>query len=86
MSSANETWILGIRVTDRATEVEQVQSVLSKFGCSVRTRLGLHDLQEGENAPGGIILLELAGDPVEFAKLENELLSIDGVITKKMIL
>jgi hypothetical protein len=85
MSFATETWILGIRIEDRIKSVEPVQSALTKFGCSIRTRLGLHDTGEEGDAAGGIILLELTGDPSEFFKLENELLKIEGVVTKKMI-
>ncbi len=81
----NETWILGIRISDREHEVSLVQNVLTKFGCSIRTRLGLHEVKDGYCAPGGLILLELTGDPSEFIKLENELLSIEGLDVKKMV-
>ncbi len=81
----NETWILGLHVTDRIREVSAVQSVLSKFGCSIKTRRGLHDMKEGQNASCGIMLLELTGNKEEFYKLENELLKIDGLVGKKMV-
>jgi hypothetical protein len=80
-----ETWILGIRISDRAHEVALVQSVLTKFGCSIRTRLGLHEVKDGFCAPGGIILLELCGDQSEFLKLEKALLAIEGLEVKKMV-
>jgi hypothetical protein len=81
----NETWILGLHVTDRIREVSAVQSVLSKFGCTIKTRLGLHDLKKGQHASCGIVLLELTGNTEEFYKLENELLKIDGLVVKKMV-
>jgi hypothetical protein len=80
-----ETWILGIRLSDHRLAASKVQDVLTKYGCTIRTRLGLHDIVEEYVSPGGIILLELAGDINEFMKLENELLAIDGVTVRKMV-
>ena len=80
-----EIWILGIHISDRVKEAELIQPVLTKFGCTIRTRLGLHDVTEEFSSPTGMILLELTGDPQEFVKLENELLKIDGLEVKKMV-
>ena len=80
-----EIWILGIHISDRVKEAALVQPVLTKFGCSIRTLLGLHDVTEEFSSPTGMMLLELTGDPTEFPKLENELLKIEGLEVKKMI-
>ncbi len=80
-----ETWIIGIHVMNRKGTVSSLQSILTKFGCSIKTRLGLHDIKEDHVSPDGIILLELTGDQNEFMKLENELLKVDGLEVKKMI-
>jgi len=50
--------ILGIHVTNRTEEVPRLQSVLSEYGCYIRTRLGLHEVTEGACSPGGILILE----------------------------
>ena len=80
-----EIWILGIHITDRVLEVSRVQSVLSKFGCTIKTRLGLHEVMDDTCSKTGLILLELTGNRTEFLKLENELLQIEGLQVKKMI-
>jgi hypothetical protein len=80
-----ETWIIGIHVTDRDSKTPLVQNVLTKFGCSIRTRLGLHEVTENYCAGSGLILLELTGDVNEFPKLESELMKIGGIEVKKMI-
>ena len=80
-----EKWILGVHVTDRVSDPKKVQPVLTKFGCSIKTRLGLHDITLEMPSSKGLLLLELTGDPVEFVKLENELLNIEGLDVKKMI-
>jgi hypothetical protein len=81
----NEVWILGVQITDRVKEVSTVQDILSKFGCSIRTRLGLHEVKDDYCAASGLILLELAGNREEFFKLENELLRVEGLVVRKMV-
>jgi hypothetical protein len=80
-----EIWILGIHITNRVTEVSDLQWVLTKFGCTIKTRLGLHEVKDDFCARSGLIILELTGSREEFCKLENELLKIDGLEVKKMV-
>ena len=80
-----EIWILGIYISDRMKESQKVQSVLTKFGCSIKTRLGLHEVTDDYCATSGIMILELTGDVAECRKLENELLKIEDVEVKKMV-
>jgi hypothetical protein len=83
--AAKETWVLGIYISNRLEKVSNVQEVLTKFGCSIRTRLGLHDTEGDNPSKAGLMILELYGDPSEFTKLENELLQVDGLEVKKMV-
>jgi len=80
-----EKWILGIRVNNREENSRKIQYTLSKFGCSIRTRLGINE----DDQPGGseysLILLELTGDPSEFPKLMEELSKINGISVEKMV-
>lgn len=62
-----------------------IQGILSKFGCSIRTRLGLHDMDNEYAGETGLMLLELTGDINECHKLENELLAIEGIEVQKMV-
>jgi len=79
-----EIWILGIRITERVKKVSDVQSILTKFGCIITTRLGLHEVKNDSCENAGLILLELTGAKEEFVKLENALLKVEGLIVKKM--
>jgi hypothetical protein len=65
--------------------VSEVQAILTKFGCTIKTRLGLHEVKDDYCARNGLIILELTGTIEEFYKLENELLKIDGLVVKKMV-
>ena len=79
-----EKRILGVLITDRKKEAGEVQKVLTKFGCSIKTRLGLHEASDETCSNEGLILLELTGDYKEMDNLEKELENIEGTQTKKM--
>jgi len=81
----NEIRILGIHVRKEADEIERLQEVLSSYGCSIRTRIGLHNCN-GEYSPEtkGVILLELVGNPDEMENMENRLKQIAHIDVKRM--
>jgi len=81
----NELRVLGVYISDRLDAVQLVQKTLTKFGCSIKTRLGLNKVVDDSCSNSGLILLELTGDLNEALKLENELLKIDGVQVEKMV-
>lgn len=80
-----EIRILGIHVSQRVKEAFRIQETLTKYGCSIRTRIGLHDVKDNYCSPSGLILLELYGDKEECNKLENELHSIEGLEVQKIV-
>lgn len=80
-----EIRILGLLITNREKEAGNVQRLLTKFGCSIKTRLGLHEISTDLCSPCGLILLELIGDTSEMDKLEKELGKLAGVQLKKMV-
>ena len=79
------TTILGLKITQRAEKSTEVQDVLTKFGCSIHTRLGLHEASEDYCSQEGLIILELVGDVGEMLKLEEALKQIPGVEVQKMV-
>jgi hypothetical protein len=80
----SEKRVLGVHIAERVKDSVKVQDILTKFGCSIKTRIGLHDVSDNYCSPCGLILLELTGDIKECDKLENELSKIDGLDIKKM--
>ncbi len=82
---AKETRILGVLITDRQKEAGKVQNVLTTYGCSIKTRLGLHEVTDDVCSTSGLLLLELTGDVHEMDKLEKELMAIEGTQTQKMV-
>lgn len=76
--------ILGVHITDRIRHVDAVQHLLTEFGCSIRTRLGLHEADKGFCSPNGLLLLEMTDDDAKAAELMSRLNAIEGVEAKKM--
>ena len=80
-----ELIILGVLVQERENHALKLQNIFTKYGCTIKTRLGLNEVDLSAYKNAGLIILELTGDPEECIRLENELLSLDGVEVKKMI-
>ncbi len=62
--------IIGLNVGNRESTARLVQKILTMYGCSIRTRLGLHDPAGEQSSQGGLILLELIGEQEEWNRLE----------------
>ena len=77
--------ILGILITNRQKEAGHVQKVLTRYGSSIKTRLGLHEAGDPDLSREGLILLELTGDQSTMDQLQQELEKIEGAQTKHMI-
>ncbi len=80
----NELRILGILIPDRVKDALKVQQALTKYGCSIKTRLGLHEASSETCARNGLIILELTGKKEEWDALEKELTVVEGVKIQKM--
>lgn len=76
--------IVGIHTQDRHGDVPDIQGVLTKYGCSIRTRLGLHEVRDDFCATAGLILLDTAGPREEIDAMVKALGELDGVDVKTM--
>jgi hypothetical protein len=77
-------YILGVHVTDRLRDAAVVQRLLTEYGTSIKTRLGLHDVEAGTPGPQGLVLLELV-DSRACEALTNQLKGIAGVDVQQMV-
>jgi hypothetical protein len=77
--------IVGVHITDRVTHAVDVQNVLTKYGCNIKTRLGLHEVGDGTScSPNGLVVLEFVGTKAKCATLCKQLKAITGVDAKTM--
>lgn len=77
--------VLGILVTNRLKSTSSVQQLFSKYGCNIKTRLGLHDVNENVCSGTGLVLLDMFGDESEIGAFETEMGKIEGVQVQKMV-
>jgi hypothetical protein len=77
--------VYGVHITERLRHVPDVQHVLSEYGCFIKMRLGLHEVDDKYCSPNGLILLEMSGEEPKCQELFDKLNAIEGVEVKKMI-
>jgi len=80
----DKTIILGIKLENRVQIAVDFQNIVTKYGCNIKTRLGLHPVSEGLCSPSGVVLLELIGDKAILDELEAELRTLSGADIQKM--
>ncbi len=77
--------IFGVHLSDRIKSSNDVQQLFTKYGCNIKTRIGLHDVHDDFCSTSGIIVLEMAGDEALCDELALKLNAIHGVEVQKMI-
>jgi hypothetical protein len=85
MAKKENHFIIGVHITDRVKNVPSVQTVLTNFGCFIKTRLGLHEISDSSCSPSGLLIVELLGDSGKSDEFINALQAIEGVDVQKMI-
>jgi len=77
--------VLGIHVQDRVKKAPDIQKTLTEYGCSIKTRIGLHEVSDNYCSGSGVILLEMVGDGNKVDELASKLNSYDGIEVQKMV-
>ncbi len=71
--------ILLVLVSKRSKSAIEVQKILTERGCSIKTRLGIHDGVGDRCSDSGLIILELVGEKQTKDELKTKLSALDGV-------
>jgi hypothetical protein len=79
-----KTSVMAVILENRVETATQVQEVLTRFGCHIRTRLGLHQASADVCSNQGLILLQLFGDDAVVEQLTQDLLQIPTVKVNSM--
>ena len=77
--------ILGIHVTNRLRNAVDVQKVFTEYGCNIKTRIGLHDVDANVCSPSGVVLIEFFGADDEATAMMAKLNEVEGVVVQKMV-
>ena len=77
------TIILGVKTEDRTENSLKIQKILTEYGCFIRTRLGLHGIEEKICPQYGLIMLEIPLKEKAIV-IEEKLLDIGGTEIQRM--
>lgn len=78
--------LMAIKQENRVETAVQVQELLTKHGCTIKVRLGLHEIVGDACSAHGLIILELVGDEEEVDNLMFALNHLNGVVAKKLLI
>ena len=78
--------VMAVYQERRSESAVQVQDVLTKYGCSIHVRLGLHDAGPDFCSNAGLMLLQLSGGAALAEEMRLALEKIAGVKVKYMTL
>ncbi len=76
--------IMAILQENRTETAVKVQDILTKYGCHIRVRLGIHDAAIDRCSNEGIILLQICTDDFDVKDMEKELKAVPNVKIKYM--
>ena len=77
--------IVAIHITDRIKKAQDVQKIISDYGCYIKTRLGLHEASDDFCSNNGIILLEMLGNTEKASEMQGKLKEIEGVEVQDIV-
>ena len=77
-------YVIGLRVDHRRANAAGLQETLTRYGCNIRLRVGLHAADEGRCADDGVIVLQVNGGRDEADRLMAALEATPGVTAKLM--
>ena len=74
--------IVIVKVDKRVESSVDVQGILTEYGCSIKIRLGLHDVPFDQCSPGGLIFLQVYGDDKPVKEMIDKLNRLESVTAK----
>ncbi len=81
----DERIIVGIQITNRVQRAGDVQDLLTEYGCNIKTRIGLHDVDANQCSPAGLLLIEFFGARTEADEFAAKLGALEGVHVAMMV-
>lgn len=75
--------IMAVLINHRSKKAPEVQEVLTKHGCIIKMRLGLHETDD-VCSEEGLVLLHMGGEDNEIKALEDELNGMEGINAKTL--
>lgn len=80
----NCCYIIGIRVNHRVANALKLQELLTRYGCNIKLRVGLHETSEQFCSDDGVIVLQVCGETQTLEAMVRDFNALEG-ITAKML-
>ncbi|HNX15064.1 MAG TPA: hypothetical protein PK854_07745 [Oscillospiraceae bacterium] len=77
-------YVIGVRMDNRVNNAVKFQETLTKNGCKLRARIGLHEVSEESCSNDGLIILQPCGKKEEVEQLVHDLNKLEGITAKLM--
>lgn len=72
------------RVNHRSSNAPKLQQLLTQFGCNIKMRVGLHEVNPDYCSDDGVIMLQVCGDKEILDSMLRSFNDLDGVTAKMM--
>ncbi len=76
--------VMSILIDKRTEAAVRVQEILTKYGCSIHARFGLHEAGGASCEEEGLIILYLCDKEAVIQELESSLRVVKGVTVRQM--
>ena len=80
----NCCYIIGVRVNHRVANAVGLQELLTKYGCNIKLRVGLHETSEKYCSDDGVIMLQVCGEKETLESMVAALDALDGIRAKML--
>jgi hypothetical protein len=78
--------VIAVKVANREGSAQDLQKVLTRHGCLIKVRLGLHDMPPDSCSPSGLLLMEVEGENAEIKQFLTELNGLREVSAKHIVI
>jgi len=74
--------VVALKIGNRDGSALEIQKILTKHGCLIKVRLGLHDQPANSCSPAGLVLMEVEGEDAEIKAMVAELNAVPETSAK----
>jgi hypothetical protein len=79
MEDKMEKTVLLVLINDRKDAAVTVQKILTDWGCTIKTRLGIHDGTLDNCSNSGLLVLDIVGEKEKNEEMTRKLNLVKGV-------
>lgn len=77
-------YVIGVRIDNRVNNAVNFQEAITKNGCIIKARLGLHEVAGDMCSNDGLVILQPCGKKEDIQELVKDLNNLEGITAKLM--